>query len=848
LPRHYIIAIEGELLKKTYLAGGFVHARPTRVMPIHKSATIAGILAVLLTAWACATPVAVTIVDANSGRPIAGATVARIQRGQTLPAAMGQTDADGRISLDCDSRARTAFIAAAPGKTPRTFGFWGSVPPTHRVALQPSGGSMSGRLEDAGGKPIAGAAVQLVFFDQFLLETLDYETENPRITFPMQVRTDADGRFTLPVAPDNYVQHILFEREGKWLDVTYAPGYWDPLLRRGDFVGRPSGLPIPQAVPVPPAPTEAPSPTLAIHLRVLDANTNQPIEHVRVTAGGSTSPDQSFRTLSHSTLDLPGDNVAWMFHDHAWAYFLRIEADGYAAAPTRIVKASEKQVDLELKLNPAKRASLAVLTADGHPAAGAKAYIATPTVSLRVPTGNATIYDPEPFAVAGADGILHFSPPDEAYRLAILHSQGSAEISLASAGDMPVSLTPWASIDLSVGPEAKPLAGVFVESQALNTVATQALNTADQRFNISWIGLLNSDDTGKAALTYCRPCDDLQISAQPPKAGGQTRDGWSFLEFDQKLTPGQHVNARVMTGKTTVRAVLVQPGGYEWSYVSLNPRGPATGLPADFNQLPQTERAAVLKAAVHQKPDPHADEITPHDIRPVLHKDGSIAITGLASGVYDLTSFAQPVPGAPDQSSTAQPVTQPGKPPRLDWLFAVPDSQPTVVELGTVAAVASQTPVLQVGQVVPDLDSTTLDGKPFHLKDLRGHWVLLDFWGTWCGFCIAEEPTLKDACEGWTTDGRLTMVSASVDDTPEQVRKHVAEKQLSWTQLVLGMRDKTQIPQTFGVDGYPTIMLISPEGKLIEIDLRGGFLRDALIRHLGPASPPRDAGPAAPGE
>jgi hypothetical protein len=97
---------------------------------------------------------------------------------------------------------------------------------------------------------------------------------------------------------------------------------------------------------------------------------------------------------------------------------------------------------------------------------------------------------------------------------------------------------------------------------------------------------------------------------------------------------------------------------------------------------------------------------------------------------------------------------------------------------------------------------------------------------------------LKDAYEGWSLDGRLAMVSASVDDTAEQVRRHVAEKQLAWTQIVLGPREQTNVPQKFGVDGYPTIMLISPEGKLIETGLRGGRLRDVLIKYLGPPAPP----------
>lgn len=60
---------------------------------------------------------------------------------------------------------------------------------------------------------------------------------------------------------------------------------------------------------------------------------------------------------------------------------------------------------------------------------------------------------------------------------------------------------------------------------------------------------------------------------------------------------------------------------------------------------------------------------------------------------------------------------------------------------------------------------------------------------------------------------------------------------MNWTQLLLGDRDQTDVPAKFGVDGYPTIMLISPEGKLVESGERGAMLRDVLIQNLGDPGP-----------
>ena len=785
--------------------------------------------------------VTVAVVDAISSQPIAIATVARIRPDQSLPVAEGQTDANGRIALNCDGRVLTSYLVSAPGRRSQTFSLWGCTPPSHRIALQPPNGSLSGRLEDATGKPIAGAPVRLVFTDY--LEGIAAAHE---VTFPIEVRTDHDGRFELPAAPDSELEHILFQEGDRWLQVTPASGDSES-LRRGTYVGHPGDL----AVAEKPVIASVSIPTLTIHLRVIDAKTHDPIHRVRVLAGGASAPDQPLHTLAHSGLDLRGDDVTWAFYnDEAWAFFLRVEAEGYATAPTRVVKASEKEVTLELKLNAAMPMSAAVLAPNGQPASGAKAYLATPTIDLQAPTGDTDAESPAPIAIAGEDGILHFSLPDEPSSLAIVHPGGWAEFTPV-ANDLTgqplpaVKLTPWASINLAFGPDDHPLPRVLVETQSVESNQTRTKEGRPWEIgHLSWTSFRRSNETGKVMLPFCRPVNDsgVFVSAQAPRTDDErTRDGWESLNFDQPIKPGQQVNLRLMTGRTKVQTVLAQPLGYEWDYLSIAYRGSTAGLPADFNHLPHKEQVEALKQRSPLQRDTDAGDTGLHhfSLRSVLGKDGTIAVTGLRAGVYTLTGHSSPGPNIHGQSPVSQPATQP---PRINWLFAIPGSEPPVVDLGTILPDERETPALPIGQIVPSLDSITFDGKPFHLEDLRGHWVLLDFWGTWCGPCLGEEPTLKDACEGWAIDGRLTMVSASVEDTPEEVRKHVTDNHLSWTQLVLGPRNKSDILKAFGVEVYPTIMLISPEGKLVKTGLRSVLVREALISLLGPPSPPRAAG------
>jgi len=792
-----------------------------------------GLLAVLLAGRAWATPVVVTVTDSDTGQFVTGATIARLvgdmrtKTGnvlQTTPTAVGSTDIHGQIQIDCDPANRSAFLVTANGKTPRTFGFWGCVPATYRLTLSKATAAMSGRIIDGEGKPITDATVRVCLYDCDVLAPIRVFSF-PCIGFTLEGRTDHAGRFTIPSAPVGELINITIGSAGNWHSVVAMSDYSEYsdvllALHNGSFLGRMTSAPLAedQAVPRP-----AKVPSLTLHLRVLDAETNRPIDNVRVSPGGAMSPDQFFRTLSRSALDLPGDDVTWSFYDGAWAYFLRVEADGYASAPTRIVKASEKHAELELKLSKATTATVSVRTPDGQPAAKARAYLATPTMTLSVPLGAPQFNDAQPIAVAGTDGIIRFSPPAEPYRLAIFNSDGSAEVSSSTNKGNAVTLTPWASVSITVAAAGKPLAGAFVQPQSGFS--------EDLGCPINWGGDYWTDAAGHLTISSCRPGSFFLTTIAPT---GEVGAGWSYLEARADLKPGEHLDWWLMTGKTTVRAALMEYPGYRWPILFIEPRGPAVNLPSGINQLPEKQRDTAVSQAKKTAPDAKAAEsvIDDIDVRPGV--DGSIAVAGLRPGTYVLVGFAERV----DANDANTPSSRPAQPPSLHWYFTVPTSQPAALDLGAVSSPISDAPVLQIGQIVPDLQATTLSGKPFSLRAYRGQWVLLDFWGTWCGFCIAEEPSLKDAYEGWSRDGRLAMVSASVDDTAEQVRRQVAERQLPWTQIVLGPRGQTNVPQKFGVDGYPTIMLISPQGKLVETGLRGSGLRDALLKYLGPAAPP----------
>ncbi len=157
---------------------------------------------------------------------------------------------------------------------------------------------------------------------------------------------------------------------------------------------------------------------------------------------------------------------------------------------------------------------------------------------------------------------------------------------------------------------------------------------------------------------------------------------------------------------------------------------------------------------------------------------------------------------------------------------------------------------LPVGSMAPAFEVPDLDGGTLRLADFRGQYVLLDFWATWCGPCIAEKPNLHEVYEAFGDDPRFAMIALSLDNDEDTLKRYLEDEEAPWLHGYLGPWSDTDLPDEYGVRGIPQIMLIGPEGDVLARDLRGGNIATAIASHLGSPGAleqPRDLSGALPG-
>ncbi|MDW8296272.1 MAG: TlpA disulfide reductase family protein [Raineya sp.] len=124
--------------------------------------------------------------------------------------------------------------------------------------------------------------------------------------------------------------------------------------------------------------------------------------------------------------------------------------------------------------------------------------------------------------------------------------------------------------------------------------------------------------------------------------------------------------------------------------------------------------------------------------------------------------------------------------------------------------------MLQKEIPAPDFELKNLEGKSVKLSDFKGKVVVLDFWATWCGPCVASFPGMKKAADKYKSDANVVFLFIATSEEPrnrtERLKRFIEKKKYDFNVLI---DDNDAVAGKFGVMGIPMKFVVNPQGNIM---------------------------------
>ena len=732
----------------------------------------------------------------HQGKPVPDAEVGWIEpdRNQATfhsEVPITTTDERGRFRFPHARPGRLVLQVLAKGHAPELtpVAAAAGMPPV-AILLGPAR-RLEGRVVDSQGRPIAEAFVVIDTWRTFR-------------SLGVFLWSDADGRFAWNDAP---ADRVLINAS----HTGYSGVHWRPATA-GDAIV----LTLKRSV--------------SISGRVRDAATGKAIDEAEVDVGVADAKTGEVRWgKGEQTFATQGYLQASVDAERSSEFRLRIQANGYEPFESRVFRSDEGQVEYDVSLKKTDKpqgtvVSGVVVRPDGKPLAGAEVAITYPMTGGRDGLFSVHIEDGKIQPIRGmayvkTDASGRFTlgrKPDPAGRyfaVVVVHPAFYAEVGRAPfEADPTIRAKPWGRVEGVARVGGKAASGAAIRYFG------DRLGNADVPYVMD-SGNAQADDQGRFVLDHVVP-GEVRVSRQFVQ--GKEPTGWSNgVLVDVK--PGETTRAEIGGTGRPVVARIARPPGFDpkadyAAHSEFEIESDRPHIPYSKELLAKRDNSMIVWAK-RWWASGEGREYRRHFFRfgqAKLQPDGTIRVDDVPPGSYrlNLTYSADPVRGlgvSPDRIA------------HFTKQFTIPeipggrDDQP--FDLGVLRPGLKRT--LRVGQPAPAFEVETLDGRRVKLADFRGKYLLLDFWATWCGPCVAEIPELKAVHDRFGKDPRFAMISLSVDAEKEAPRKFVKEKGIAWTQGFVGEWAEGGVSDAYHAETIPAMFLIGPDGTLKSVGLRG---------------------------
>jgi thiol-disulfide isomerase/thioredoxin len=138
------------------------------------------------------------------------------------------------------------------------------------------------------------------------------------------------------------------------------------------------------------------------------------------------------------------------------------------------------------------------------------------------------------------------------------------------------------------------------------------------------------------------------------------------------------------------------------------------------------------------------------------------------------------------------------------------------------------------GQQAPAFTLTDKDGKNLSLSDYKGKYLLMDFWGSWCGPCRQSHPHLVELYNKYKgVNFDIVGLASERDTLGERWRKAIADDKLTWKQANLATNSKgEEVLDDYNVRAFPTKILINPKGEIMAFYVGGSSELDDKLKEI----------------